>query len=137
MSRIVLDTNVLLSFLIDRDPQQQEEAARLFENAAAGDHVLILHQMVITEMVYVLFNLYGREKIEIAEMLEEILALPEITLVDEIVWSLLLQVWPEKVPDFTDAALTAVMIQGRYDALATFDQPFRKKLVKQGLKPYW
>jgi predicted nucleic acid-binding protein len=93
--------------------------------------------MVIGEMVYVLRNLYGLERSEIAGMLEELLALPEVIPVDEIVWSLLLQIWPEKVPDFTDAALTAVMMQGRYDAVATFDQRFRRRLAQQGMKSYW
>jgi predicted nucleic acid-binding protein len=54
MKRIVLDTNVVLAFLLDRNPQQQADAAHLFAEAAAGHHTLILHQAVITEMVYVL-----------------------------------------------------------------------------------
>jgi predicted nucleic acid-binding protein len=126
MKRIVLDTNVVLSFLLDRDPQQQADAARLFDAAAAGDHTLILHQSVITEMVYVLRNLYGIEKPRIAEILA-----------DEVAWSLLLDLWPESVSDFTDAVLAAVTTQRRYDAIATFDQPFTRQFTKQGLPAFW
>ena len=44
VKRVVLDTNVLVSFLTDRDAEQQEQAAALFETAAQGEAELILHQ---------------------------------------------------------------------------------------------
>jgi predicted nucleic acid-binding protein len=132
MKRIVLDTNVVLSFLIDRDPQQQADASRLFDDAAAGIHTLILHQAVITEMVYVLRNLYSVDTTTIAKTLTDLLNLPGIIPVDEIAWSLLLELWPESVPDFTDAMLAAVTAQRRYESVATFDQ-----LAKLKLKTFW
>jgi len=137
MKRIVLDTNVVLSFLIDRVPQQQEDAARLFDDATAGIHTLILHQAVITEMVYVLRNLYSVDTTTVAKTLADLLGLPGIIPADEIAWSVLLDLWPESVPDFTDAMLAAVMTQRRYDAIATFDQPFSRRLAKLGLKTFW
>ena len=59
MKRIVVDTNVLVSFLTDRDARQQARAARLFEAAAAGEVQLILHQLVATELIYVLRTVYA------------------------------------------------------------------------------
>lgn len=137
MKHIVLDANVLLSYLTDRDPQQQEAAARLFKAAAEGEHALVLHQVTITEMVYVLRNFYHVEKVEIATMIREVLALPGIIAVDEIVWSLLLDLWPGSFSDFGDAALATVAIDGRYDGVATFDNPFARQLERQGLAPYF
>jgi predicted nucleic acid-binding protein len=137
MKRTVLDTNVVLSFLIDRDPEQQAAAARLFQEAAAGERTLILHQAVITEMVYVLRNLYKVEKARIAEILADLLALPGILPVDEVAWSLLLDLWPESVSDFTDAVLAAVTLQHRYDGVATFDRPFAGQLKKRGVPASW
>jgi predicted nucleic acid-binding protein len=137
MRGIVLDTNVLLSFLTDRDPEQQEKAARLLDEAAAGELTLILHQMVITELVYVLRNLYGVAPEVIAATIGDVLGMPGVAPIDDLVWSLVLDLWPEKVSDFTDAALAAVMIQGRHDALATFDRPFARQLAKQGAVVYW
>jgi len=137
MRGIVLDTNVLLSFLTDRDPEQQEKAARLLDEAAAGELTLILHQMVVAEMVYVLQNLYCVAPEVIAATIEDVLGMPGVAPVNDLVWSLLLDLWPEKVSDFTDAALAAVMIQGRHDALATFDRPFARQLAKQGAAVYW
>lgn len=42
MKRIVVDTNVLVSFLTDRDAEQQEMAAALFEAAAHGEVQIVL-----------------------------------------------------------------------------------------------
>jgi predicted nucleic acid-binding protein len=137
MRRIVLDTNVLLSFLTDRDPEQQEKAAHLFDEAAAGELTLVLHQMVVTELVYVLRNLYSVAPEVIAATIEDVLAMPGIAPENDLVWSLLLDLWPAKVSDFTDAALAAVAIQGRHDALATFDRPFARQLARQGAGVYW
>ena len=55
MSRVLVDTNVLISFLTDRDLRQQEQAAKLFSRGRSTD-VLLLHQAVLTEMVFVLTN---------------------------------------------------------------------------------
>lgn len=41
MRQILLDTNVLVSYLTDRDPEQQKKAEALFEQAAAGTLALI------------------------------------------------------------------------------------------------
>ncbi len=57
MMRILLDTNVLVSFLTDRDAAQQEVAAGLFAQAAQNRARIILPQITATEMVFVLTNL--------------------------------------------------------------------------------
>ena len=133
--QIVVDTNVLVSFLTDRDPRQQEQAAALFRGAAAGAHVLILHQIALSEMVYVLLNLYGVSPVETARILEDLLAAPGIQPVHEISWPLLLDLWPEKIPSFPDAAIAAVA--RAYDEVATFDRPLAKRLKRQGLSTCW
>ena len=49
MKRIGVDTNVVVSFVTDRDPKQQARAAELFGTATSGEQVIVLHQAVITE----------------------------------------------------------------------------------------
>lgn len=134
MSRIVLDTNVLVSFLTDRDPGQQAHATALFEDAAAGEVEIVLHQMVITEMVYVLGNLYKVDALQIAQVLDDLLSLTGVRPVDEVVWTRVFELWPDQVGDFADAVLAAVTLEGRYDAVATFDRGFAKALRRLGLE---
>ncbi len=133
MKCVVVDTNVLISFLTDRNAAQQSEAAALFEQAAQGGTELILHQMVISEMVYVLANLYKVETTEIAGMIDDLLCSPGVRPIDDIVWSSVLSLWPGDFRDFADAALAAVMLEGHFDAVATFDQAFLRQLRRIGL----
>ncbi len=137
MRRVVLDTNVLISFLTDRDAEQQAQAAALFESAADSEVELILHQMVISEMVYVLGNLYRIDASEIARAVDDLLSSAGVSPVDEVTWTRVLQLWPGRFRDFTDAVLAAVTLEQRYDAVATFDQRFVRQLRRDGLASYW
>ena len=137
MTRVVVDTNVLVSFLTDRNAPQQARAAALFEAATRGEVEIILHQMVISEMVYVLANLYGLEALEIAQVLDDLISTAGVTPVDEIVWSRVLELWPSRFADFADGALAVVASAKRYDSVATFDRKFARRLRKVGLEIFW
>jgi predicted nucleic acid-binding protein len=134
---VVLDTNVLVSFLTDRDAEQQARAAELIERGARNELRLVLPQIVATELVYVLTNLYEKPASEAAGVLRDLLGTPGVEPLDELPWSLLLDLWPETVPGFADAALVAVAKGGRHEAVATFDRGLRRTLGEQGLRPYW
>ncbi len=47
------------------------------------------------------------------------------------------KLWPRSVKDFGDACLAAVGKSDAFDALATFDVAFSKRLRRQGLSTYW
>ncbi len=136
MKRVVIDTNVVISFLTDRDPRQQEIAARLFEDAAAAKQDIILHQSVITEVVYVLRNLYNQTAVQVAGMIRDLMDMPGITVVDEMPWARLLEIWPAIIENYADAALAAVADSGGYEYLATFHRRFRKQLKRLGINQY-
>jgi len=137
VKRVVLDTNVLVSFLTDRNAEQQEQASALFEAASSGKTELVLHQIVISELVYVLGNLYGVEAAEIAEMLGELLTTPGVVPIDEVVWTHVFELWPRRISDYADAVLATVTHHGSYDSVATFDQRFRRQLLREGLSSFW
>jgi predicted nucleic acid-binding protein len=137
MRRVLVDTNVLISFVSDRDEQQQEKANRLFAMAAASEVALILHQTVITEFVFVLTNLYGVKAPEVAEMLGELLALPGTVAAYETSWPLVLDLWPNAIPSFADSIVASVALQGRYDAVATFDSKLAHALKSRGVQSAW
>lgn len=136
MNRIVLDTNVVISFLTDRNLEQQELAARLFQDASEGTHELVLHQIVATEVVYVLHNIYNRPVEEVAACLRDLIELPGITVLDKLPWAELFDLWPEKIGSYADAVLAAVTRSGRLDYLATFDRTFRSRLKALGVIPF-
>ncbi len=51
MNPILVDANVLISFLTDRNARQREEASALLRGAVAQEHMLVLHSMTIVEMI--------------------------------------------------------------------------------------
>lgn len=137
MTRVVLDTNVLVSFLTDRDLPRQTQAARLLTRAAAGEIQVVLHQTVVMELAYVLRNLYSMSSEELSPLLRDLLALPGVAVADRLPWSAVLDLWPSGVQDLADAVLTAVASVDRCDAIATFDKAFRRRMAMHGVKSYW
>jgi len=137
VKEILVDANVLVSFLTDRDEDQRRKASALFQGAAEREHTLVLHTISIVEMVYVLIQLYKQEASQVAAAVADLLAMPGVLAADEVSWSLVLERWPKTIDSLGDAIVAAVAIQGRYDAVATFDNTLRKKLKRQGSVPYW
>lgn len=137
MRQILVDANVLVSFVTTRNEEQREKASALFRAAAEHEHILVVHTVVIVEMVFVLLHLYNVDPGVVADNVRELLAMPGVIPAEEVAWSLVLERWPQTVSSFGDAILAAVAAQGLYDAVATFDKPFRKKLAKQGSASYW
>jgi predicted nucleic acid-binding protein len=136
MKRIVIDTNVVISFLTDRDLRQQEIAARIFEDAASATLEVVLHQAVITEVVYVLQNLYKQAPAAVAATIRDLMDMPGVIVADEMPWSSLFEIWPGKIETYADAALAAVTASGGHEYLATFDRGFRKQLKRLGIRTY-
>ncbi len=137
MKRVVLDTNVIASFLTDRNPGQQARAAALLEAAARREMEIVPPQLVLAELVYLLRNLYQVSRAETAATLRDLLALPGLRTVDALPWPRVLELWPARIPDFADAALAAVWEHERCDAIATFDTTFRRRLSRLGLASHW
>lgn len=137
MKEILVDTNVLVSFLTDRNEDQRKQASLLFRQAAEREHAVVLHTIAIVEMTYVLIELYEQSPEEVARLIAELLAMPGVRSIDGVSWPLVLERWPHVIRSLGDAMLAAAAKEGRYDAVATFDGGLVKKLKKQGSPPYW
>ncbi len=134
---LVLDTNVLLSFLTDRDPSQRRLAEPLFQAAARGALRLVVPQIVLVETSFILRNVYRQPAAEIAQIVREALALPGVEPSDPAVWGLVLDLWPRVVEGLPDALIAAAAKLGRHDGVATFDRRLARALPKIGLESHW
>ena len=73
MKKYLLDTNVLLRFLLDDHPELSRAAAGLFQQAADEKCLLILTDLGIAEAIWVLTSFYKHERQKVAESLAKLL----------------------------------------------------------------
>lgn len=133
MKKLVLDTNVLISFLTDRNLAQQEKAAEIFSQAAALQTEILCQQEVISEFVYVMNSVYQVNKSEIRGMLLDFAEMPGIEIVAGLDLALVSKLWPAQIADYGDAVLAALCQKTRDSAVATFDRKFIKELTAAGI----
>jgi predicted nucleic-acid-binding protein len=73
VKKYLLDTNVLLRFLLDDHPELSQAAAGLFQQAADGKCLLILTDLGVAEAVWVLTSYYKLERQTVAESLAKMI----------------------------------------------------------------
>jgi predicted nucleic-acid-binding protein len=125
MKKYLLDTNLLLRFLLDDHPELSPKAARLFQQAADRKCLLILSDLSIAEAVWVLTSYYKIKRKEVAEILAKLVVragvhLPALDLVLDA-----LARFKATNCDFFDCYLAAQAVASG-DSVATFDKDFAK-----------
>ena len=133
MRRYVIDTNALISFVTDRNLEQQRKIATLFESAAQMKAVIFCHQHVLTEFIYVLDRIYQVPKEEIARMIKDLIEMPGIEVIQEMDFNTILSWWPDPIPDFGDALIAATGKARSRAMVVTFDRKFATKLKALGI----
>jgi predicted nucleic acid-binding protein len=137
LPHIVVDTNVFISLLTDRNDQQRVLAKELLLRAEAGEIVAVLPQFVLFEIAHVLRNLYAIRIQTAASLLGDALALPGVVLITGYPWKQILDHWSERLPSIADAGIVAIALANRYDAVATFDQKLVRQMANLGVASYW
>ena len=69
MREQIVDTNILLRFLLNDVPKQTEEAKLKIEQAKAGKLKLVVPQIVIFEIIFALTKIYGFEKNKVKDVI--------------------------------------------------------------------
>lgn len=70
---IGLDTNILVRYITQDDPDQSEKAADEIEKGLSAEHIFYIADIVMCELVWVLETAYGYDRREIIPVLENIL----------------------------------------------------------------
>jgi predicted nucleic acid-binding protein len=134
---VVVDANVFVSFLIERNQQQRVAARGLFESAGDGKITALVTQFAIFEVTYVLQSFYNIAVPELATLVREMVAIPGLVVIDDCPWRKVFEYWPERVTGLADAATIAVSVTNRYDAIATFDHDMVKRMRTLKVDSYW
>ncbi len=126
-----------MSFFIDRHAAQRASARALLTSAEEGEIVALLPQSVIFEVAYVVQSQYGISGDDLATVVRAMTAFPGVQIVDECPWKRVLDIWPNPLAGLAGAAIVAVAMSTRCDAVATFDRKLANKLPSFGLAAHF
>jgi predicted nucleic-acid-binding protein len=115
-----IDTNVLIRYLVQDDPEQARRATRFIAQCSADDPCLV-NRIVLCELVWVLESAYGYRREALARLLESILRTAELKVEDhDDAWAALREY--QGGADFADALIAAGNLRLGCDQTATFDR---------------
>lgn len=128
MKRYLVDASTLISFVTDRSSEQQARAARLFEQAAQGQALLLCPHNVLVEFAYALDTIYRQPKSLVRQILADLAAMPGVEVSPDAEFTEILALWQEPFPDLGDALVAAVARREKKAAVATCDRAFAQGL---------
>jgi predicted nucleic-acid-binding protein len=126
MSEFILDTNVYISFLVDRNKEQREIAANFFKQLENREIKIFLPSLILAEIVYILDGLYEFPKIQIADTLSSILSEENLISEHKDILLTALDIFRSSSLDFADCYLLAFKENENY-TLITFDKKLKNK----------
>lgn len=135
MTRWLLDTNVILRYLLRDHEPMYLHAERLFQRAEDGELELVILPTVLTECIYVLTSsVYRLPKTEVARVLTELILLDGVAREDTELLTECLNLVADKNVDFTDAYLECCSRRSG-DGIASFDGDFLPLQFKDVVVP--
>lgn len=133
MKKIIIDANCLISFVSDRNPDQQEKVAALFNKSRRLKNMVICHHHVVSEFVYVLTSVYSLKAENVQQMVAALISMPGVIYTSDVDMKALLSLWPKNIPDYSDAVLAAYCKTTKGTQIATFDKKFNTALIRVGI----
>lgn len=122
----LIDTNVIIRFLVGDNEEHLIESTRIFEEIQSGKLAVEILDVVLMEALFVLIKFYGLPKADVVTDLKTILALEGVINNDKVILFDALTLFVDKNMDIVDALIcTKSKLQG-YEWIS-FDQDVNKK----------
>ncbi len=125
MSKIIIDINVFLRFLLNDIPAQRDTFEKLLQKAKKSELTLIVPQIIIFEILFILEKYYHVDKLEIIEKLKAIVSSKYLQIEEREVLLSALGTFSHENISFVDCFLLAKAKKERAE-LITFDQKLKK-----------
>lgn len=119
---IGLDTNVLVRYLTQDDPEQASRAGRLIESRCTKEDPGYVSLVVLCELAWVLRGAYAYEKHLVIKVLEHILASSELRVEAEHIARSALAAFRRDLADFADYIVIFSNHSAGCKATFSFDQ---------------
>lgn len=126
MKEEVIDTNVLLRFLVGDNKLQQKQASGWFSQAQKGKRKFVIKPLIVAETCFVLESFYKKQRNEIAEVFEVFLAQSWLV-VEERDTLLSLWAWYKEGFHFVDSYLLS-WAKNNNSSIVSFDKKLAKML---------
>ena len=121
----LIDTNVIIRFLVGDHPEHLEIATEIFTKIESGDYEVEILESVIMEVLFVLVKFYKLPKSEVIEDLKKIIAFRGVV-GDKVLLIETLNIVDNKNIDFVDALICAKSKLQGYGKLS-FDKDVNRK----------
>lgn len=122
---IGLDTNVLVRYLTQDDPQQSARATRLFEQELTRDEPGFVGLIVLAETVWVLRRLYRATSDELLQTVSDLLGTAQLVIENRPAVNRALRQAKSNGCEFTDALIAASARNAGCTRTVTFDRGAR------------
>ncbi len=119
---IGIDTNVLVRYLTNDEPEMADRAERLLERECNPDRLGFVNAVVLCEVAWVLRRRYRFGREPIAAAVEALLRAPLLAVEHAELAELALRDYRAGRADFTDALIGLINRQAGCEATATFDR---------------
>jgi len=119
---VVIDTNLLVRYLTDDDPQKAKAVDVLLNRAGKGELRILIPSIVVAELVWVLESSYKMTADEIAKLLEAILNTPGIAVQEKGIIKAALSLYKTKEIDLIDAWIIEFAKARGAKKIYTFDK---------------
>ncbi len=124
---IGLDTNVLVRYIVQDDPEQAHLATEAIEAQCTSESPGHINVIVLCELIWVLARGYGYDRQLVDSVVRRILSSPELLVEeDEAVWQAL-RVYEQGTADFSDCLLGLLNRRAGASTTLTFDRKATKE----------
>jgi predicted nucleic-acid-binding protein len=127
-SIVVIDTNLLVRYLTDDEPQKAKAVDTLLNRASKGELKILIPSVVVAELVWVLESFYKLAAAEITELVESILNTPGVDIQDKSIIKAALKIYRSKEIDLVDAWIIEFSKTRGAKKIYTFDKKHFKDI---------
>ncbi len=126
-NKVVINTNLLVRYLTEDDPEKAQAVERLLDKAGKGELKILIPSVVVAELVWVLTSFYKMEATEISELVLAILSTPGLDTQDKTILQEALRTFGVKGIDFVDAWILEFARARNIQTIYTFDKKHFKE----------
>jgi len=126
-----LDTNILVRHLTGDPPAMAVRATAFLRD----EPELFLADLIVAETIYVLESFYETPRVQVAEIVQSLLALPSIVVVDRDVLLRAIEIYERDRLDFAEAYLVACAESTGVGRIASFDRSIDRVTTVQRIEP--